>query len=321
MRTQFGTPTSSDADVDVSVDAGKRVAVSEKEVVSPIDDTNKQVLDRGADSSKEVLEHGETDTNKVFVPQHPPWSLEKEVVAPNNDTDKQLVGCASNETSPSRSTQVPISHFRIEKSNPMGLIIPQNQTLLIRSLDPLQKTDRGPAFVTSDMDWMDVATAMPPPFELFTAHDFNRAELVARFSVNSWQGVTGLKGRFEVSCQGDRQLWEVARKGLNRRYQLGRTLEREGEQETFTWKGSTKTVRNLIGDQKKNKGNLKLCTADGEILAVWQQWRESSVLGDAIIFEAARKRLPLEVVVTSCIAVISAERANGLNWFGGIGKG
>ncbi len=77
----------------------------------------------------------------------------------------------------------------------------------------------------------------------------------------------------------------------------------------------------LVGDEKRNRGNLKLCDKEGEVLAVWQQWRDSGTLGDVMIFEGARGKVDVEVVVTSCICVISAERANGLNWFGGLGKG
>ena len=284
-----------------------------KELAIPTNnDTDKQVFDHNVDTSKEVRHPPSEDTDKIFVPNFPPISSEKETAAPTNDTDKQV---SRSEASP---LTTPISTFRLEKSNPMGLILPQSQKLLLRCLDPTTKIDRGPAFVTSDMDWIDVAAVNPPPFELYTAHDFSRAELVARFTPRGWQGLTGLSSEFEVSCQGDRQKWDLLRKGFNRTYPLKGQLNQVGKE--FVWKGSTKTVKSLIGDEKKNKGNLKLTTLDGEVLAVWQQWRDSHVLGDIMIFESARDKIAAEVVLTSCVAVVSAERANGLNWFGGLGK-
>lgn len=201
----------------------------------------------------------------------------------------------------------------------MGLILPMDQKLLVRALDPVNKLDRGPAMITNEMNWTDVWAANPPPFELYTAHDFSNTQLVARFSPRGWQGFIGMWGEFEVSCQGERQKWEIVRKGLNRTYQLNGLLSMYGRH--FTWKGSTKTIRSIIGDDQKNKGNLKLTTPDGrDVLAVWQQWRDSHVLGDLIIFETAKDKLAVETILTSCIGVVSAERANGLNWFGGLGK-
>ena len=318
MANPFQTPTASDSGVDISDDACKQPASVEKEVLSPTNNTDKQVFDRTAESAKEVLQSPSSDTDKIFVPNLPPVSSDKEVQMPASDTDKQLSSTASNDSSPARPKVTPSHQFRVEKSTPMGLIMPQNQTLLLRSMNPTTKVDQGAAFVTNDMDWLDIMTANPPPFELFTAHDFSRSELVARFVLRSWQGITGMKGEFEVSCQGDRQKWEVVRRGLTRTYQLKGLLGMTGKE--FVWKGSTRAVKEMVGDEKKNKGNLKLCTADGEVLAVWQQWRDSGTLGDVMIFEGAREKVAVEVVLTSCICVISAERANGLNWFGGLGK-
>lgn len=287
-----------------------------------------EVYNHTADSSKEVFashHQGSWNTHKIFVPNLPPISLEKEVVAPSNNTDKQLVLAHSASTRSTSSALSPttasrqINAFRVEKSNAFGMILPQDQKLLVRLLDPETKMDGGPALVTNEMSWTDVWSANPPPFELYTAHDFSHTNLVARWNPRGWQGFTGVWCEFEVSAQGDRQKWEVVRKGLNRTYQLNGLLSMYGRQ--FVWKGSTKTIRSMIGENQRNKGNLKLTTPDGkEVLAVWQQWRDSHVLGDVIIFEAARDKLAVETILTSCIGVVSAERANGLNWFGGLGK-
>lgn len=280
--------------------------------------------------SKEIFaphRQGSWNTHKIFVPKLPPVSLEKEVAAPTDDTDKQLVLANSTSSrsissasafSPSAAS-TPSSAFRIEKSNAFGMILPKDQKLLVRVLDPTTQMDGGPALVTNEMNWTDVWSANPPVFELYTAHDPANTALVARWLPRGWQGFTGVWCEFEVSAQGDRQKWEVVRKGLNRTYQLNGLLSMYGRQ--FVWKGSTKTIRSMIGEGQKNKGNLKLTTPDGkEVLAVWQQWRDSHVLGDVIIFETARDKLAVETILTSCIGVVSAERANGLNWFGGLGK-
>ena len=75
--------------------------------------------------------------------------------------------------------------------------------------------------------------------------------------------------------------------------------------------------------EKVHKGNLKLMSGkdgDGEVLAVWQQARDSNVLGDLIIFKEARGKIATEVIVVTCLTAVSAERASGMNWFGGLGK-
>lgn len=303
---------------------------TEKELPHPPTSSDKEVFRTNASPDKEVAvgtqyqQAAGSDTHKVFVPNLPPGSSQKEVAVPNRDTDKHFLSHSNGtwSTSPATSptgASTRSSAFRIEKSNAMGLILPQDQKLLVRMIDPDTKLDGGAAMVTNEMNWTDVWAANPPPFELYTAHDFNNSALVARFTPRGWQGFTGMWCEFEVSCQGNRQRWEVVRKGLNRTYQLNGMLSMYGRQ--FVWKGSTKTIRSIIGDDQKNRGNLKLTTVDGkEILAVWQQWRDSHVLGDLIIFETARDKLAVETILTSCIGVVSAERANGLNWFGGLGK-
>ncbi|RVX74464.1 hypothetical protein B0A52_01590 [Exophiala mesophila] len=316
---------SSDSGVDVSSGSSKPIftqADIEKELVSPTDtdkevvvmknDFDKQFYDRTADSSKQVRDLS-LDTEKQAVPS----SSEKELAIPRNNLDKEALHRDSGEDQSSPTTR-PIAAFRVEKSNPLGLVIPQSQKLLLRALDPVDKIDQGPAFVTNDMDWVDVLAVNPPPFELYTAHDFNQSQLVARFLPRGWQGLVGMSSEFEVSAQGERQKWEVVRKGLTRTYHLRGLAGHKGTE--FAWKGSTKTVESMAGKEKRNKGSLKLVTAEGVVLAVWQQWRDSHILGDVLIFEDARRRIAVEVILTSCICVVSAERANGLNWIGGLGK-
>ena len=300
---------------------------SEKEVAVPSQNTDKQIFSRTLDSSKEVRDNS-SDTQKTFVPALPPVNSEKQVPHPTSNTDKETLTTTSHDSSSTYTTAPAILALRIQKASSLGLIMPQNQTLTLRSLDPATKLEQGAAFVTSEMEWTDVCAGNPPFFELFTAHDANNPVMVARCEPRGWQGVSSMKSELTVSCppSGSRQRWEVLRKTLGRSYALSRLGDEiaGGAAEKFVWKGSTKTVKAMVGageEEKLKKGNLKLTTADGNVvLAVWQQWRDSAVLGDLTLFEGAKETLAAEVVVASCICVVSAERALGTNWFGGIGK-
>lgn len=275
-------------------------------------DQDKQVYDRTGDTSKQVL-----DLSPDMENQAVPSSSDKEMAIPTNNLDKETLHGPSDEDLSIPTTR-PIAVFRAEKSNPLGLIMPQNQRLLLKALDPVDKRDQGPAFVTNDMEWLDILAANPPPFELYTAHESSKSELVARFLPRGWQGLVSMSSEFEVSAQGERQKWEVVRKGISRTHHLRGLAGQKGAE--FVWKGSTKTVKAMAGEEKRNKGNLKLVTPEGVVLAVWQQWRDSHILGDVLIFKDARSRIAVEVILTSCICVVSAERATGLNWIGGLGK-
>jgi hypothetical protein len=317
-----------DSAIDVSSGSGKQALAIEENFSSPASDTNKQTFDRGADSGKEVHQVPPSDTDKIFVPRLPPVSSDKQVAVPMQDTDKELLhnvdSRSSTETGPPKARTPVIHHFRIEKATPLGLIMPQHQQFTYRALDPTTKTDRGPAFITSDMEWVDVLTVNPPHFEIYTTHDFGGANLVSRFRPTGWQGLVGMKGDFECSVQGDRQLWEIVRKGLSRSHQLRGPGRHQGVE--YAWKGSRKTAKEMVGQASKGGiGSLKLVAGrKGEetVLALWEQWRGAATLGDLLIFESAENMdVGVEVVITSLMAVVCAERASGMNWIGGLGKG
>ena len=84
--------------------------------------------------------------------------------------------------------------------------------------------------------------------------------------------------------------------------------------------GECGDVEETVRDEKKNKADLNLCGKDGEVVALWQRWRNSGTLGDVMMFEVARGKDDMEMVMMSCIRVISAETATGLNSFVGLGK-
>jgi hypothetical protein len=81
-----------------------------------------------------------------------------------------------------------------------------------------------------------------------------------------------------------------------------------------------------VGEGVKVKhGSFKLVCGEGEgegaeVLAVYNQWRDSETLGDLAVLEGVKAKISIEAVVSSALVVVHAERATGLNWLGGIGK-
>ena len=346
---------------DTPVSTEKELAVprtgtdTDKQVFSRTADSEKQVyssLTEPDDSSKQVYsphQHVDSnaDTSKQAIPHLPPVSMEKEVLLPTDNTDKQatstLSHSSSNNTSLSRTNAY--QAFRVEKYTPYGLILPVDQKLALKSIDPLTNEDRGAVYVTGEMSWVDVATVLPPMFELFSTRAGasgmgESLEMVGRSVPRGWEGVSGVKADVECSTlqagggSGGREKWEVSRRGLGRTYKLRRNGDPEVQ---CVWKGTSSSVKEILrsnststsaegGKSKKekvHKGNLKLVSGkegDGEVLAVWQQARDSNVLGDLIVFNEARGKISTEVIVVTCLTAVSAERASGMNWFGGFGK-
>jgi hypothetical protein len=313
-------------------------ADTDKEVARPIRDTDKQAVLREDDSEKILVPMAEGDTDKIFVPQAPPMSMEKEVAAPMHG-ELQVV-----DPNQARSQdKFPLLHhststgaerglyagFRLEKKHSLGLIMPHDQKIACLMVD-LRSGQIGPAaFVTSSMSWTDVAMALPPFFELYAP---GAQFMASRFIPGGYQGFTSMKAEIECVEPGTGNLlekWSLKRKGVivgARQYDLMRSQAKENVGAGFVWKGSTRVVKEVYSatGAKENvkHGSLKLVTQDetGELLAVWNQWRDSEVLGDLMIFDTVVGRLSVEVVVTSALAVIHAERATGMNWFGGLGK-
>lgn len=307
----------------------------EKQVLRPMDDTDKQVLSHGDDSEKQVVQPipADEDTNKIFVPQPPPMSMEKEVAAPGGG-DLQVVT-----PSDRRDDRFPLlqreltadtkgrklfAGFRLEKKHAYGLIWYTNQTIACRMVD-LQTGDIGPAaFVTSSMAFTEAMLALPPTFDLLVP---NGQVLVSRFTPGGMQGLVSMKGEIEAikpGSGGALEKFSIKRKGLmvgGRQYDVAKMYANEPG---FVWKGSTRVVKEVYSaagaKESVKHGSLKLVDEAGEVLAVWNQWRDTETLGDLMIFDTVMGKISVEVVVTSAIAVIHAERVTGMNWVGGIGK-
>ena len=308
----------------------------EKEVFSPSSDADKEAFSRTDDSSKEAVSAAaaataDADTGKIFVPQPPPISMDKEVAVPRGDADTEKFPLLSRSTTSSTTTapMKPLhAGFRFEKKHNLGLIWYLNQQIAARAVDIATGTIGPAAFVTSSMSWTEVMMALPPMFHLYTP---GTQFQVARFLPSGIQGLTGMKGTIECvkpgAPNGELEMWQIKRRGIvigGRQFELSRS-DGGDEVKGLVWKGSTKTVKEVYqeGGAKANTkhGSLKLVNErDGEVLAIWNQWRDSEVLGDLMVFGGVVGRVSVEVVVSSALVVIHAERATGLNWIGGLGK-
>ncbi|KAK2789365.1 hypothetical protein FQN52_006229 [Onygenales sp. PD_12] len=214
--------------------------------------------------------------------------------------------------------------FQVEKSTALGLILPVD--LQLRILDP---RNLSVAFITTDMHWQDVMSVLPPMFSVYPvssgAGEGRSGSGVVNFCPRGWQGVTSLKAELElvennsVTGQGSKRRWLVNRDGWKRHHSM---IEIAGPSSShiseFVWKGSTDILNQLDDSTPRCKGNLKLESVDGKVLlAAWKQRRNGRIMGSIVIFEAAKDVIPMEVVVASCISVVMAERATGINFFGG----
>jgi hypothetical protein len=318
-----------------------RLAPAEKEVA--VND-GKQVLDRTEDTSKEVgvqrqwttTTSGSEDTEKIFVPQAPPISMEKEVSMPIHGEAQAIVRGSDYDKFPLRSQDGSstskrklFAAFRLEKKHNLGLIWYQSQQIACRAVD-LSNGVIGPAaFVTTSMSWTEVVTGLPPMFELMVPGGQFQ---VARFVPEGLQGLVSMRGFIESlkpGSNGEVERWSIKRRGLAkaRQYEL---VREGGGGEVFVWKGSTETVAKVYGELgaegvKVKHGSFKLVCGEregdgAEILAVYNQWRDSETLGDLAVLDGVKAKISVEAVVSSALVVIHAERATGLNWIGGIGK-
>jgi hypothetical protein len=326
---------------------------TDKELAIPQNDDTAKVLSNPlprshSDTAKEVISREiETDTAKQVIPQFSATSMEKEVAMPTgaDDGNKMVATQGSGlgrQPTISRSNASLI--LRVQKYNPLGLVLPMDQKLSLGKVDPVTGQEMGPMFVTGDMSWIDVVSVLPPMFELFSAITGREGgvemKFVGRAVPRGWQGVSGLRVDVEEQkplMRGEKQAsekWEIHRRGLGRSYNFYR--KGEGEETGFVWKGTTGTVKEMLrekegvgGGMKKEKlrrGNFKLVEkrddAGGTVLAVWQQSR-GNYLGDLTIFKEAMAEglgLPVEVIVMTALTAVNAERASGLNWISGVGK-
>ncbi|PGH01597.1 hypothetical protein GX51_05162 [Blastomyces parvus] len=307
---------------------GKIPGASGNIEVSP-PDTEKEVDNRHAnhDSNKEPS----SSSNIGVVPD----STQKEVSYNNHPDSAQKEVCIDRNGA-SGNIEVaskPATHlkFQVEKSSALGLILPQNLQLTIYNVT---NGAYFPSFLTTDMHWEDIVSALPPQFSMYPVSNTGVTEKgtgrIVNFCPRGWQGFTGMKARLDLVENGSAgmpsQKWTISRSGWSRHYKLEEELSAISASNSpnptqFVWKGSMDIVGRLDDTAPRCRGNLKLETQDGNtLLAAWKQRRDDRIMGSLTIFETAKDLISPELIVGSGVAVVMAERASGINFLGGLGK-
>lgn len=149
-----------------------------------------------------------------------------------------------------------------------------------------------------------------------------------------WQGVTQLTVNLTIynmkesmhydtssasNVTGDlRSRWTIKRVGWARRYNVI-PVSGSSSASCLQWR-SSKTILDIPDIQDgypKANGNLKLEDADAKLIAVYKQRRDWDVMGNLTVFtDELRGGVTIELVVASCLAVVTYERLGFQNGFG-----
>lgn len=223
--------------------------------------------------------------------------------------------------------------LQVQKSVALGLVIPcANLQLEVRYVDRADQ-DLGPAFQTSNLNWVECFVTMLPKFELFPATlDGEEVTLpIAKVSRPLFNYYRKTLADIEMPKLNPppqfshnlpspiRTSWKIKHLGLHRHYTLiGRSGKDTHTTATFAWKGSKHILAHLEDYNPSCHGNLKLIAEDGTLLAAWKQQRNTKVLGSIHVFEEARDKVPVEVIVVSCLCIVIVEKTTGVTWLGGM---
>jgi len=177
-------------------------------------------------------------------------------------------------------------------------------------------------------------TGLPPS----PSHDsYHRDESAAKqwplatIKYPGWQGVTKMTVNLtvyqvskwmvydhELHAPSDiRSKWTITRVNYRREYIMSQV--KSPETEIYKWRGNKKIldIPEMDDGFPKCNGNLKLEDGDAKLIAVYKQRRDSDVLGGLTVFtENLNENVPIEVVVSSCLAVVMYERLGWQNMFG-----
>ncbi|KEF58835.1 uncharacterized protein A1O9_03678 [Exophiala aquamarina CBS 119918] len=154
---------------------------------------------------------------------------------------------------------------------------------------------------------------------------------LATIKYPGWQGVTQMTINMtvyqvskwmvydhELHAPSDiRSKWTIMRVDYRREYIMGQI----GSPETgiYKWRGNKKIldIPEMDDGFPKCNGNLKLEDNDARLVAVYKQRRDSKVLGGLTVFtENLKDDVPIEVVVSSCLAIVMYERVGWQGMFG-----
>jgi hypothetical protein len=154
---------------------------------------------------------------------------------------------------------------------------------------------------------------------------------LAQIKYPGWQGVTQMTIDMtiyeaskwmvydhELHAPADvRSRWTIMRVDYRREYIMGRV--KSPEIGIYRWRGNKKIldIPEMDDGFPKCNGNLKLEDDDARLVAVYKQRRDSTVLGGLTVFtENLKEKLPIEAVVSSCLAIVMYERLGWQNMFG-----
>lgn len=222
--------------------------------------------------------------------------------------------------------------FQLHKSTCLGLVIPQNLQLEI--YDVGNQDNVCPTYRTSTIQSMAQTVYLPPPFQIYAAQDHPPVKhtfeeeskplaevLPPRFNWLTKNIATirlfkyDEKLNYENEITEDRppfQDWSLRFEGWDRHINL---ISPFGE--VFTWKNSKHITRLLDDTAPQCHGNLKLETADGQLLAAWKQRRDSKVMGSIHVFEESRNLLSVQVIVASALCMALQQKCSGVTYFVG----
>ena len=178
-----------------------------------------------------------------------------------------------------------------------------------------------------------VGIPLSPPHDSYH-RDMNPSKPwpMAEIKYSGWQGITQMNVGltvYEVQkwMTYDNELqtpadicsrWTISRNGYSREYTLTGIPSTPGT-EGYKWRGNKKilNIAEMNDGFRKCNGNLKLEDKDARLVAVYKQRRDSDVLGSLTIFtDNMKEKVPLEVIVSSCLAIVIYERIGFQNMFG-----
>lgn len=258
--------------------------------------------------------------------------------------EERLDSTATSESIPTRPPRDHYRKFQAIKNTNLGINAPNGFHLEIHSIDG-NGVEIGIPFHTTKQLWIGQRLFMPPSFKLMTGPwvPNNQATTsadptaVAHINYKGFSGLLGLHVEVEVdsgdgtpgfhndipdSAAEHQRSISIRRQGLGRTY----SMELKPSGRKLQWQGSKQAAALIDDDAPLCNGNLKLFDPahpfEPEMLALWKNRTDMSILGALYISEStlASGQLTVEEVMSSCLAIVLAERVTARGWLGGMGE-